>query len=163
MRRRGFTLIELMLASSISVIVMTSILGLLYAVWTLAKNATDELQGALSARAMRDRLVYHLTDDFGLINATNITMSAGGLTVKSRDGVFSTAPSDKSNAAISDIVDWSPQGLDSTRKFRDSADHVQVIYLKKTNNKATYYDRLVLPMCQTNGIDEIRRAFGNGK
>jgi len=81
-RRRGFTLMEVLVACSISVILMTAVLGLLFGVWTLAKEASDEMQGALHARALREKLFYHLkaeevsaagvTNVYGLVHATNI-------------------------------------------------------------------------------------------
>jgi len=82
MRRGGFTLIEMMIALSISAVMLSAVVGMLSSVWTLAKDSSDELQAALRARSIRERLFYALDDKngktygYGLISATNISYAS---------------------------------------------------------------------------------------
>jgi len=173
--RRGFTLIELMTAVGISTIVMAAILAALYGVWSLAKDASDELQGALQARAIRERLYYGLVKDksgdarYGLIGATNITVTSKKLVARFPDGTTKTITS----KATPFYLDSS-----SSRKYHASNMALQNVYLafnpgskasKPDSNKTMYYDRIVVPTfglkpakaASADELDEVVNVFKN--
>lgn len=148
MSRRGFTLIELMIALSISGIIMTAIFMMLAGIWTLAKESSDELQGALQARAIRERLYYSLlqtTDkktgvvsSYGLISATNILVSASELVAQFPNGKNTSVKAKKK-----------PYYLDSStsRKYRAADKALQSIFISfKTSSNVTFLDRVVVPV-----------------
>jgi len=148
--RRGFTLIELMLAASLSGLAMTAILMALFGVWSMAKQSSDELQGALEARVIREKLYYGFVEEngerYGLINATNLTVAKSGLTA-----MF---PNGKSKAVSSKKVPFYLESS-SSRQFHDERSMLQNVYLsfnpgsratKPDSTKTLYYERLVVPV-----------------
>jgi len=62
--KRGFTFVELMFASAISLIVLSALIVAFGSIWTMMKESNDELQLALHARAVREQVLYRL--DSGL-------------------------------------------------------------------------------------------------
>ena len=56
--RGGFTLIELLVASAIAAIVMAQALGALVFCWRLTEKAYKEMELALAARQVRDKLLF---------------------------------------------------------------------------------------------------------
>jgi len=83
--KRAFTFIELIFASTISIIVFTAIFVAFAGIWQLVRETTNELDLALQARAVRERLIFHLGEDEdhveydGLYTATNIRPSSDGV------------------------------------------------------------------------------------
>jgi len=79
--RRGFTFIELVFASTISVVVFTAILIAFSGLWQLVRGTAAEMEIALHARNVRERLIFHLgeaDDGFeydGLYTAEQISSS----------------------------------------------------------------------------------------
>jgi len=155
--RRGFTLIEMLIALSISAVILTAIVGMLTSVWMMAKETSDEVQCALSARAIRERLFYSLMDDsgatlgYGLISATNIVFSAtSGMTAYPADGAKPHWTVD-----FNDSADQKHFSFDKSKnKLGDyrNGEALQYVYLmcesgtKGNRGYVAYYDRLVVPV-----------------
>jgi len=150
--KRGFTLIEMMIALSIAAIIMAAILGLLSSVWLLAKESSDELQFALRARSLRERIFYDLKDGYGLITAPEIDVSAEELRAtlhqdsSGKKLTFSSLSSeaDEINAALDKSTSVS---------YPEETAHYRYVRLKIKNgtdeNKrgyVVYHDRLVVPL-----------------
>jgi len=85
--KRAFTLVELLLASGLTVIVFAAVFGSFYASWRLAGDVADEALLTIKARNARERLEMHLADSsesgkkriyMGLAQASNLTVSASG-------------------------------------------------------------------------------------
>jgi len=186
MRRGGFTLLELVLASTLSSVIMAAVLGLLYGVWFLAKGAADELQGALHARALREQLFYRLCTQkvngidnyYGLISANDISLDeqefrAAYTEVRHNNDTgldetvaiwsFATTPNDKAatKVGVSEIIDWNPTSFKAKRTSSSASASIKKIYLKNTYGKTIYYDRLVAPLPGDKAptTTEIMRAF----
>lgn len=163
MMRRGFTLLETMLASTISVFVFAAILGLILSVWMLTKGSSDQLQGALRARYVRERFFYDAMrvgdKSYGLISATNVIVTANEVIAQFKDG--KKFPSDAPNS--NDLLGF----LDKTgsHEYRSRGASLQYVYLAVKVGKATYYDRMVVPVFgrytqDVNDMAEIMEAFG---
>jgi len=151
--RRGFTLIEMMIALSISTIILTPIVGLLSSVWLISKEASDEVQCALHARNIREQLFYSLPGRaYGL---TSVQM------IKFEDGEFRAyyrkndeMPCWVANYTSSDDVWRYAFDTGKTSGFRDEDSPLQFIFLKvcpqtkKSGDPGyvAYYDRLVVPV-----------------
>jgi len=152
--RRGFTLIELMLAASLSGLAMTAILMALFGVWSMAKQSSDELQGALQARVIREKLYYGFVEydgeRYGLVNATNVTVTRSGLTAMFPNGKSKSVSSKKVPLYLEQ-----PSANSNSRKYHDSRSMLQNVYLsfnpgsratKPDSTKTLYYERIVVPV-----------------
>jgi len=171
MTRRGFTLIELMMASGLSVIVMLAIFGMLLSVWTLAKGASDEMQGALRARVLREKLYYHLmtADDsaagvvnvYGLVHATNVVVNSGEIIVHLQsDGpvrhvTLARNDTDSDTRALSEAIDWNSLSAEGSKPWHDT---YKGIYLKVPGESMVYLDRLVVPAVARRTVAEAVSA-----
>jgi len=177
MSRRGFTLIELMLASSLSLVLMTAVLGLLFGVWTLAKGASDEMQGALRARVLREKLYYHLASEedasagvvnvYGLVHATNVVVDADEVIVHLQaDGAvrhvsLARNDSDRVTQTLSAAIDWDSLRQEDGKPWHDA---FKSIYLRIPGEAMVYCDRLVVPaVAQRTLADAISEATARAK
>jgi len=164
--KRGFTLLETLLACSLSVIVFAAIFSLLSAVWLLTKENSDELQGALRARAARERLYYACFDEGGahkgLVSATNIHASASEIVAAYKGGFQSIRA-----VKPADLVLTQLDASKSSSAYRDADKSLQFIYLavetgtQKDGKKTVYYNRMVVPVWGRHpDMTEIRECFG---
>jgi len=166
MTRRGFTLIETVIALSISAIILAAIFTALSGVWVLAKHSSDELQGALHARSVRERLYYSLERDgernYGLISATNILVCVSG----APNELVAQFPNEV-NCSV--MLGAGPFGL-VAGSVRSSDKALQSVYIAaRPSAKATYYDRIVVPVFGRHpeareggtGASEVLNCFHN--
>lgn len=186
--KRGFTLLEVMLASSISVIVLAAVSGLYFSVWMLAKESSDELQGALRARAVRERLFYQVTNAvdrfdvaggalatnrvYGLFNATNVISGPEEILVyyaTNANAVLNLPESLLCFTRAADPVshrDFDGLSIEShepASDYRDPSDVLQFVYLAvRPSARAVYHDRLVVTPSLGPEVTsrEIEECFG---
>jgi len=111
--RRAFTLIELMLASSISIIVAAALVVAFGSVWHMMKESSDELQLTLHARAVREQLLYRLDGEH-----------AGLFYSKIRKG--NAVEGVSQNSAVVSIEVISPQSQNGTSASSSAAELYQV-------------------------------------
>jgi len=181
MRRGGFTLIEMMIALSISAVMLSAVVGMLASVWTLAKDSSDELQAALLARSIRERLFYALDDEtgksygYGLISATNIVYASASY--------ITAYPSCATNKIWTvDAAESARFAIDPDRKhpgdFLGDGSPFEYVFLKvkfvkkdrggnelpDAPGNVVYHDRLVVPKFGKHPeYGEIAEAFGGDK
>jgi len=72
--RRGFTLLELMFATTISAIVFTSLFVAICGVFKLMKTSSEELQLAIHARVVRERLLVRIDGTHDGLMGVNATV-----------------------------------------------------------------------------------------
>jgi len=175
-RRGGFTLIELMIALSISAVMLTAICGTLSGVWMLVRGSASELQAVMHARYIREQLFYRLSGsdgelvEYGLLSAKKIEFTPPSVlsaqpndTTKepwninfATDKRYSIDVSRKNNT---DYEYWPGRGT-TPRKY-------QYVYLKVEDGKpekpgyVAYYDRLVIPIfgIHINNSNDLKDEF----
>jgi len=158
--RRAFTLMELLIACSIGAVVLTSVMTMLTGVWMLAKENSDELQGALRARFVREKLYYGCFDDNGakkgLINATNVTVSADELVAAFKTGQLSIRPVKPADLVIEEL------DPSDSNEYRDATTNaLQYVYLAVRTGSAVYYNRMVVPVWGRHpNAGEMYECFG---
>ena len=86
--RRGFTIIELMVAVAILAIVAVQAGVGFMGLWRLARHSYDEASFAVAQHQMHDRLLFNLRPDddgtvpTGLLSITNLSLNASGLSAR---------------------------------------------------------------------------------
>jgi len=153
--RRGFTLIELMMASSLSVIVMGVILVIFTSVLRLAKDASDEMQATLHARALREKLYYNAkTEDGiaygGLWMAREVKASKFGIAADLRFATAEGNPAWLPGQTFSDQFTFeSASKIGANGAAVDAAHGLVYAYLTVEmgkKEKFKYKDRVVVPL-----------------
>jgi len=161
--KRGFTLIEMMIALSISAVMLAAVVGLLSSVWFMVKASADELQGALHARSVREQLFYNLTDDSGASLGYGLT-SVNDIQFSGPTG-FTAYKYEIAGGVTNAVAVWSVDAKDPTDCLRYCLDPdknkesdyrngepLQYLYLKKAYGEkqkvgyVAYHDRLVIPV-----------------
>jgi len=86
--KRGFTLVELIFASTISIVVFTGVFISLSGVWQMLKTSNGELDLLLHARAVRERLLVRVDATHDGLLGPNAQILAGGTATAriSKDG-----------------------------------------------------------------------------
>jgi len=77
-RRTGFTLAEVMVASAILAGVMAVVLTVFIASQRILENAMADVQVSLELRLLREKLLFHVDENGGLMNARKIGLFTGG-------------------------------------------------------------------------------------
>jgi len=175
MRRGGFTLIEMMLALSISAVMLAAIVGLLASVWTIAKESSDELQSALRARNIREQLFYSLADEtgkqlgYGLVSATNIVYDGSSANIlaypPNENNTTNTWETSKSAVRERYAIDTG-RNLSEMSKVQSFEYVFLKVALGKTGKPgaAVYHDRLVIPKFGSHPeCEDISNAVGGGE
>jgi len=181
MRRRGFTFVELMIAMSISAVMMAAVGGMLMSVWLMAKESTDEVDCALHACALRQRLFHRLTDKDGVVldvgglsDATNILCCAEGAATSIVAAFPTGAPWTVDLAGDAAAVRYF--GLDAAKRraadYRQGAHAgdaappaLQYVYIAiEGRGRAVYYDRMIVPIFgRTPDRQEFMEAIGGSR
>jgi len=148
-----------MIASSIGVVVLTAIMAMLVSVWMLAKENSDELQGALRARYDRERLYYSCYDENGshkgLLNATNITVSADELIAAFKSGTLCVRQSLPADYVMADL------DASTGNVYRDPSAALQYVYLSVKIGSTVYHNRIVVPVWSRHPkAEEMYECFG---
>jgi len=96
--RTGYTLVELMVASAISLLILAGMGSAFLASHRLISQTMAEAEFALTARDLRDRLLFHAAPDYGgvayagLLSLTNMNaVTAVSTTLTGRGAVIRTA------------------------------------------------------------------------
>ena len=78
-RRRGFTLVEVMVVSAISLMVLAATLAVLIASQRGLQSAMAQIQTAVELRMLREKLLFRIDDSGGLMSARYSTVQVDGV------------------------------------------------------------------------------------
>jgi len=152
--RRAFTFIELVFASAISVVVMTALFVMFMGLMRLVKEASDEMQVVLKARALRERLFYNaLTADGvvygGLLTARNVAVNEFGITADLRYTDAEGNPAWRLAETLSDEFTFEKSRSVGPVRAEIAAESILYAYLTVEMGQAErfrYKDRVVIPL-----------------
>ena len=77
-RRRGFTLVEVMVVSAISLMVLAATITVLVASQRGLQSAMAQIQTAVELRMLREKLLFRIDDSGGLMSARYSTIEVEG-------------------------------------------------------------------------------------
>lgn len=77
-RRRGFTLVEVMVVSAISLMVLAATITVLVASQRGLQSAMAQIQTAVELRMLREKLLFRIDDSGGLMSARYSTIDVDG-------------------------------------------------------------------------------------
>jgi len=149
--KRGFTMIELMTASTISIIVLTAVVGMITATWSLMRDSTDELQAMLRMRYQRTRLLYSASKEGygGLLSVTKIGLSSQYLGLTFANGKTSTAELKEFGLNTGDDAYHNKTMADPiTGMQAGMGDYSGMCYVFLTSScgRTIVYDRMIVPL-----------------
>ena len=73
--RRGYTLVEVMFSTALSVLVMSQVVTAMISSQRMIEATFADMQLSLQSRALREKLLYNINDDGGLMNACQSELS----------------------------------------------------------------------------------------
>lgn len=73
--RRGFTLIEVMVSTALTLVVMTQVVMAIISCQRMLEATFADMELSLQSRALREKLLYNINEDGGLMNACQSEVS----------------------------------------------------------------------------------------
>jgi hypothetical protein len=109
--RQAYSLIEVVIASALTSVVLSLTGGTIISTLRVIESSVSDMELALQSRELRDKLLYHINDDGGLMSAcqTGLTLvngsggSANSITFKPVNGVQNTVSLNASKKLVANL------------------------------------------------------------
>jgi prepilin-type N-terminal cleavage/methylation domain-containing protein len=162
--RKGFTLAEVMIASSVMVIALTAIVSAFITTHRMLKTAMVDAELSLSARELREKLLFHASPSVngihyaGLLSGTNagsVVESSGAISM-SADAVGSSLDSIEAQAMRILLSSETVTGEDGTEETR------YFLFNDGTPNKNNYKRWLwpgYMTLCEEDISDVVSNCY----
>lgn len=85
--RRGFTLIEVMISTALTMVVMSQIMMAMISSQRMLEATYADMELSLQSRALREKLLYNINEDGGLMNACQSELSLVNGNKNKGDGI----------------------------------------------------------------------------
>jgi prepilin-type N-terminal cleavage/methylation domain-containing protein len=98
--RRGFTLIEVMIATALTMVVMSQVMMAMISAQRMLEATFADMELSLQSRVLREKLLYNINEDGGLMNACQSELSLVNGNKNKGDGISFNAKKGKKNRLI---------------------------------------------------------------
>ena len=162
--RRGLTLLELMIASSITLVIATAVGTLLSGTYRLVNTSSSVARASLDLRAERDHLLFHSNHEGGnaywggLLSASGLGLSSSSRFVYTATGLDTSGGTPNSRSGQS--YSCSDAGLLADCESLDGTNLFAVTLTRKIADNLTFTlsERVVIPAF---GREQTHYADGN--
>ena len=163
MRRRGFTLIEMMLATVVTAVLSVSLATLFVGIRRLVRQAYDDASLSLALRAERERALFNAVAEGsvhwgGLLSAKDTQLPGGDAVAFTATGVQTESGAPQARAQQR----WTRAEVDDDPQTVRGAPSLYALTVERASGDEVRRARLVLPVFGVEQPADALRIFSEG-